>query len=214
MAEPSARPPLLRYPFLWAFLAGIIALTLIRPCLRRVPGPPPVTGRFPESVLVGRDGRPFGRDTMRGEVWIVALLRHGCGEPCDGASRRLREVDETYTALRVGGIRILEVVAGGTVSEERAAVPGAGPARRVVASGGPDVVRDLASTLCAAAEPAPPGCLVIVDAGGNLRGHYPADADGFNEVYNRARHVRDAPTPGAGEGAGGDTRPVEDHDDR
>jgi hypothetical protein len=43
---------------------------------------------------------------------------------------------------------------------------------------------------------APPVRLAIVDGGGNLRGTYAADADGFNEVYNRARHVRDAPRSG------------------
>ena len=204
MPAVDARPPLLRYPFLWAFLLGVIVLTAIRPCLRRVPVPPPVTGRFPEATLVDQDGRPFGRDTMRGAVWVVAFPQEGCGEACDGAARRLREIDETYAALRVGGIRILSVVAQSATLEGRAAGGDAEPSRRVVASGGADVVRDLAAALCGAAAPASPGCLAIVDASGNLRGHYAADADGFNEVYNRAEHVRDAIPPEAGgDGHGG-----------
>jgi hypothetical protein len=196
MADQSARPPLLRYPFLWAFLLGVMVLTLIRPCLRRIPEPPPLTGRFPEGALVDQGGHPFGRDTMRGAVWVVAFLQEGCGEPCDGALRRLREVDEAYAGSRVDGIRLLSVVAGPEGLKGRSASAGAGPSSWVFASGDPAVVLDLATAACGIAEPAPPGCLAIVDAGGNLRGHYAADADGFNEVYNRARHVHDAPPPG------------------
>jgi len=196
MPAPPARPLLLRYPFLWAFLLGAIVLTLIRPCLRRVPEPPPPTGRFPDVALVDQTGRPFGRDTMSGDVWVVAFLREGCGEPCDAALRRLREIGTTYAALHVDRIRLLSVVAASEGVKKRIAAAGADPSRWVFASGGPAAVRVLATAACGAPEPASPGCLAIVDAGGNLRGHYAADADGFNEVYNRARHVRDAPRPG------------------
>lgn len=195
MADARARPPLLRYPFLWAFLVGIIALTLVRPCLRRIPEPPPVTGRFPEATLVDADGGPFDRDRMAGAVWVVAFLAEDCGEPCDLARRHLVELDETYAALRVGGIRMVRVAASDTPPPGGGAEPAAGPPRRVLALGPPEVVRDLGAAVCGAWPPPSPGCLAIVDTAGNLRGHYAADTDGFNEVYNRARHVRDAPAP-------------------
>jgi hypothetical protein len=48
------------------------------------------------------------------------------------------------------------------------------------------------AALLAGAAPPAPLRLAIVDAAGSLRGTYDPGADGFNEVYNRARHVHDA----------------------
>jgi len=38
--------------YLWAFLLGVVVLTLMRPCLRRVPAPPPVRGTLPGFTFV------------------------------------------------------------------------------------------------------------------------------------------------------------------
>ena len=50
----------LRNPYVWGFVIGIVTLTLIRPLLRRIPEPPPVLSQLPDFALEGADGKPFG----------------------------------------------------------------------------------------------------------------------------------------------------------
>ena len=61
----------LRSPYLWGFVIGIVTLTLIRPLLRHIPEPPPVLSELPEFSLVGVDGKPFGSAELRGQVYVV-----------------------------------------------------------------------------------------------------------------------------------------------
>jgi len=203
MGEAGARPALLRYPFLWAFLLGVVVLTLIRPCLRRIPDPPPVTGRFPAVALADALGAAVDPATAGGSVFIVLYLRGSCGEPCATALERLREIHETYAVERVDGIRLLTVVAEegpAPAGPERlrgvAAAVGAASPRWSFVSGDAAALGAVEAAVAGDGAAAPPMRLAIVDRGGNLRGTYAADADGFNEVYNRARHVRDAPSSG------------------
>jgi cytochrome oxidase Cu insertion factor (SCO1/SenC/PrrC family) len=206
MADGGVRGPLLRYPFLWAFLLGVIVLTLVRPCLRRVPAPPPATGRFPAVTLTDAHGTAIAPLGGAGSVRVVLYVRGACDAPCDGALARQRELQETYAAERVQGIDMLTVVAE----------QGADPARPGPAPATPDRLRAMAgaigtaaprwqfvtgdaaalaaveAALLAGAAPPAPLRLAIVDAAGSLRGTYDPGADGFNEVYNRARHVHDA----------------------
>src|SRR5262245_45191964 len=165
MTEQTARAPLLRSPFLWAFLVSIAVITLIRPCLRRVPEPPPVSGRFPDLVLEDRDGQRFDRGTMLGTVWIVALLRDGCGEPCDAAPRRLGDIAGMYSDLQVKGIRLVRVVEG--IAGGGAANAAGGPSNLIEVSGDGGAIRGLTEVLTGAGAPSGPGRLAIVDAGGN-----------------------------------------------
>lgn len=204
MAGAGARSRLLRYPFLWAFLVGVIALTLIRPCLRHIPAPPPATGRFPAVTLTDAAGAAVDPANAGGSVFIVLYLRGACGEPCSKALERLREIQETYGVERVEGIRLLTIVAeegpapaGPGRLQGMAAKLGAVEPRWSFVSGDAAALGAVEAAMADGGAAPPPACLAIVDSGGNLRGTYAADVDGFNEVYNRARHVRDAP-PAAG----------------
>jgi len=209
MADTGKRPLLLRYPFLWAFLLGVIVLTLIRPCLRRIPEPPPVTGRFPAVTLTDAQGEAIDPANTGGSIVIVLYLRGGCGEPCSTALERQREVQETYAVERVAGIRLLTIVAEeGPAPAGRERLQGMAAKLGAVAPGWSFASGDAATLATVEAamgggEAPSPARLAIVDSGGNLRGTYAADADGFNEVYNRARHVRDAPPSAGGARAGG-----------
>ena len=69
-------------PFVWAFLAGIIILTLIRPMLRRGPDPPPVLGQLPEFRLTESRGVPFGTSDLEGQVYVANFFFTRCVSIC------------------------------------------------------------------------------------------------------------------------------------
>jgi cytochrome oxidase Cu insertion factor (SCO1/SenC/PrrC family) len=213
-APARTRSPLLRSPFVWAFLLGIVILTLIRPCLRRVPAAPPVTGRLPGFAFVDFQGRRFGPERLAGAVWIIHFFYRGCGADCAAAMNSLKEIRQTYADLRIEGIRVLSLsVDPGSDTPERlaafAAAERADPARWLVATGEPAELLAFAAAAFGQEAPAgggapagpgdgPPlawlaraGRMLIVDPGGGLRGTYAGDAAGMDEVYNRAQHVRE-----------------------
>jgi len=87
-----------------------------------------------------------------------------------------------YDEERIETVRILSVVAGGEPGDT-------GTPRIVVAGAGPEASAALASAIGTTFPVPAPGRLAIVDRDLNLRGSYAADTSGFDEVYNRARHV-------------------------
>jgi len=208
-ATPSpAGRGLLRFPFLWAFLLGIVVLTLLRPCLRRIPAPPPVQGAFPSVRLIVADGSAIDPASLKGSVWVVSLESVPCLQACAERRARMAELKDALAGFHLGGIRLLslEVDAGRpagpepTLSDTDAAAEPAAetpPPPAPVGPADPDPPLWRAARLDAADLDAFGGLsrlgrLLLVDASGGLRGWYAGDADGFNEVYNRAQHVRDA----------------------
>src|SRR6185503_16344845 len=166
-----------RFPFLWAFLLGIAVLTLVRPCLRRVPEPPPVQGAFPAVDLVGTGSGIIRGSSLHGSVWVLSFEAQPCDSACTERRGRMKELADAFAGFHLGGIRLLSVDVG------------------------PDATADPRPPLWIAARLDQPdlekfggasrlGRLLIVDASGGLRGWYAGDKDGFNEVYNRAQHVR------------------------
>jgi hypothetical protein len=176
----DVRPPgLPRFTFLWAFLVGILLLTLIRPCLRRVPEPPPVQGTFPSLDLIGAGGGIIRGVSLRGSVWVLSFENQPCDAPCRERRGRMQELADAFKDFHLGGIRLLDVDIGPEVSADPA------PPLWLAARIGED-------ELDAFGGAARIGHLLIVDSSGGLRGWYQGDKDGFNEVYNRAQHVRAA----------------------
>lgn len=207
-AAESRPPGLPRYTFLWAFLIGIIVLTLIRPCLRRVPAPPPVQGTFPVVRLIAADGTAIDPVSLKGSVWVVSIESVPCLEACAERRARMLELKDALAGFHLGGIRLLSL-------EVETARP-TDPAPDHMETYEPDPNRPVAAPPpppAGPADPSPPlwlaarldeddleafgglenlGRLLLVDAEGGLRGWYAADQDGFNEIYNRAQHVRGA----------------------
>jgi protein SCO1/2 len=196
--------------YLWAFLLGVVVLTLMRPCLRRVPAPPPVQGSLPGFTFVDDAGRPFGPERLRGAVWIVHFFSIGCGAECAGTLRSLGEIRRAYAELKIDGIRVLSLSVDpqhDTPEALRAfeAAQGEDPGRWVVATGAAADLDAFARRVYGpppSGEPVPAGDtpldavaragrLVLVDPEGGLRGTYASDASGIDEIYNRAQHVRD-----------------------
>jgi cytochrome oxidase Cu insertion factor (SCO1/SenC/PrrC family) len=188
----SVRRPY-RDPFVWAFLAGIALLTAIRPLLRRIPEPPPVTGHLPAVSLVDEAGHRLSPDDLRGRVYIAAPFWLPCAPPCSDVVAGMRQMQEAYRERAVDGVRLLSIVtAPDSVDTGRLAAlateAGATPPRWRFVTGAHE---DLAKLATALTVPPDRGAkpFVIIDREGRLRGSYGADPMGLDEVYNRAQHV-------------------------
>jgi protein SCO1/2 len=196
--------------YLWAFLLGVVVLTLMRPCLRRVPAPPPVQGVLPGFTFLDDAGRPFGPERLRGAVWIVHLFYIGCGADCAGTLQSLGEIRRAYADLGIDGIRVLSLSVDpqhDTPAALRAfeTEQGEDPGRWLLATGATADIEAFAGRIYGpppSGGPVPSGDtpldavarsgrLVLVDPEGGLRGIYASDASGIDEIYNRAQRVRD-----------------------
>ena len=161
-------------------------LTLLRPCLRRVPAPPPVDGALPAIVLVDAEGKRIDAAALAGSVWVIAFEPRPCDTACASRRAHMRELQDALRDFHIRGISLLTAVAGADEGEDlRATARGAGadPALWRFARIAP-------ADLEAVGGAARLGRLLLVDAGGGLRGWYDGGMDGFNEVYNRAQTVR------------------------
>jgi protein SCO1/2 len=201
----SARA-LLRNPYVWGFLIGIVTLTLIRPLLRHVPEPPPVLSQLPEFSLVGIDGKPYGSAELHGQVYIANFFFTSCRSICPTIMKGMARLQDGFAQRNIDGIRLVSI----SVDPEHdtpevlgayAKSLGVDPRRWTLLTGDPEHVRRLVvdgfKTPDVAASPREPGPidiahtgkLVLVDGAGRIRGYYDSDEMGLDEVYNRAQHV-------------------------
>ena len=198
--------PFWRNPYVWGFLIGIVALTAMRPLLRRDPPPPPVLGRLPVFELIDQDGNPFGTNEMAGKVWVVDFIFTRCRTFCPIMSRRMAKLQEGYDLYEVGEVGLLSI----TVDPEYdtpevlagyAETHGADPRRWRFLTGPGDEIYSLVvdgfKLHVARLEPggddlvdiAHSQKLILVDGQGNIRGYYDSDEEGVDEVFHRSRHV-------------------------
>jgi protein SCO1/2 len=201
----SARE-ILRSPWVWAFLIGIVTLTAIRPLLRRVPEPPPVLFQLPEFELSAMDGTPFGSAQLRGQVYIVSFFFTSCRSICPVLMKGMGRLQEGFAAREIRGIRLVSISVDPEhdtpdVLAQYARQIGVDPARWTLLTGDPARVRSLIVDGFKTPDvPAPPGeaepsdiahtgKLVLVDGAGRVRGYYTSDEMGLDEVFNRAQHV-------------------------
>ena len=193
--------------WLWAFLAGgIVLLTAIRPLLRHEPEPPPILGMLPAFSLIDRDGRTFGSEELKGQVYITSFFFSRCPSICPLLMKSMKRLDDAYSERGIAGIRLVSI----TVDPEHddparlrayATEIGADPARWTLLTGDLEAIRRLAfdGFHVPVGEPqalagelldiAHSGKLVLVDGKGAIRGYYDADESGLDEVYNRAQQV-------------------------
>ena len=197
---------LLRNPYLWGFLIGIVTLTAIRPLLRRVPEPPPVLSTLPEFTLTDVDGKPFGSRELAGQVYVANFFFTRCGSICPALMRGVGRLQAGFDERGIDGVRLVSISVdpendSPAVLKEYAAAHGVEPKRWVLLTGDPEKVRALVvdgfkTPMDRVPEGGPTpievahtGKLVLVDAHGRIRGYYDSDEMGLDEVYNRAQHV-------------------------
>jgi protein SCO1/2 len=202
-AEPSRS--VLRNPFVWAFFAGIVLLTLIRPLLRHEPELPPVLSRLPEYRLVAADGRPFGSAELAGQVYVADFIFTRCPSICPELTAAMARLQRRYDEAGVEGVRLVSISVDpdyDTPERLRAygEMHGIDPRRWTLLTGELEQIRGLVmgGFHTPLGEPDPEGNLidiahstrfVLVDGDGGIRGYYDNDADGLDEIYHRSQHI-------------------------
>jgi protein SCO1/2 len=207
------RPPprtgarrLLRNPFLWAGLLGLVTIPILRPFLRRVPAPPAVLGHLPRFALVNQEGKPSGSDGLRGKVWVANFIFTTCRSICPrltGAMKALRQrydresIDVWSVSVTVDPENDTPAVLKGYAQKN-----GADLTRWVFLTGPEKAVRALivggfqtylgqksvqSDNLVDIAHAS---YFVLVDGEGGIRGYYQPDKAGLDELFHRSQHVR------------------------
>ena len=204
-AHEGRRRSLFENPFLWAALAGLVLIPLMRPLLRFEPAPPPVIATLPEFRLADQNGQMFGNAQLGGAVHVVGFVFTRCTTVCPVVTAGLSKLARRLDASNSEGIELLLV----TVDPEHdtpdvlrafAERHALDPARFRLVTGDPTAVRSLVVDgflvgMGKAPEGAGPidiahtGRLALVDGAGGLRGFYDITEEGLDEVYHRARTV-------------------------
>jgi protein SCO1/2 len=196
----------LRNPYVWGFVIGIVTLTLIRPLLRHVPEPPPVLSQLPAFTLVGVDGKPFGSAELRGQVYVANFFFTSCRSICPAIMHGMSRLQDGFAQRNIGGIRLVSISVDPEhdtheVLAEYGKGMGVDPRQWTLLTGDPEQVRRLVveGFKTPVVDPPPGGAgpidiahsgkLVLVDGSGRIRGYYGTDEMGLDEVYNRAQHV-------------------------
>ena len=197
---------LVRSRYLWGLVIGCVAVTLIRPLLRREPAPPPVLRHLPRFALLDPNGATFGSDALRGHVYVANFFSTRCASIGPPLMPGMAKLQERYREIGIDSIRLVSISvdpAYDTPERLRAvqASYGVDPVRWVLLTGGIEEVRSLAEQglqepfgdQAAGGDRACAGAylsaLMLVDAQGALRGVYGTDEAGLDEVFWRSRHV-------------------------
>ncbi len=210
MSEPSAqehapRRGLLKNPFLWAFVIGIVTLTLLRPLLIHRPDPPPVGWQLPEFTLTDQLGEPFGSRDLAGDVYVASFFFTSCPTICPRLMEQVKKLQWGFDEYDVEDVRLISIsVDPETDTPERLAAYAEGlgvdPARWRLLTGDRAEIRRLLeqgfkvamgqrSEDDAMFDIAHSAKLVLVDPQGGHRGYYDTDDEGLDEVFHRSQHV-------------------------
>lgn len=195
-----------RNPYVWGFVIGIVMLTAIRPFLRRIPEPPPVLFQLQEYSLVGMDGKPYGSADLRGQVYVANVFVTSCRSICPAIMKAMARLQDGFEQRNIRGVRLVSISVDPehdtpAVLREYARGMGVDPLRWTLLTGDPEEVRRLVVLGFKTPVVVPPSGgpgpidiahtakLVLVDGSGRIRGYYGSDGLGLDEVYNRAQHV-------------------------
>ena len=80
-----------------SFVLGALAITAVRPLIRRVPDPPPVMFQLPDGyALVDHRGEPFTPETMQGKVWVASFVFTTCPSTCPAVTRAMKDLRDRF----------------------------------------------------------------------------------------------------------------------
>lgn len=201
----SALRRLLRSPFFWAALIGVITMPLIRPFMRHVPDPPPVVGQLPAFSLVDQRGEAFGSAQLKGTVYVASFFSTRCEADCPERFRAMNKLQERYDLNKVPvGLVSFSVDPkhdDPTALRRHAARYGVNSARWTLLTGEQPRIRDVVLGGFRAAmgdrvkvgrdlkDLPGTGRFALVDGQGGVRGFYHSDERGLDEIDHRSLHV-------------------------
>lgn len=96
---PEQKTPLFKNPYLWGFILGAVALTVMRPLSGMMQSAPPPIAKLKPWVLVDQDGQAFGSEQLKGKVWVANFIFTTCPATCPGLTRALKKVEHSFRDL-------------------------------------------------------------------------------------------------------------------
>jgi protein SCO1/2 len=204
-AADSGSQSLLKSPFFWAAIAGLIFIPLMRPLLRREPAPPPVLTQLPSFALTDSEGRAFGKDDLAGQVWVANFFFTRCPSICPLLTRAMAKLEQRYTDegvdVRLLGITVDPEYDTPEVLRQFGEEHGIDPERWLLVGGDLEAVRTLVVDGFLVGMGLPEtqksglvdishyGKFAIIDGDGGVRGYYETDELGLDEIFHRSQHV-------------------------
>ncbi|PKN59430.1 MAG: photosynthetic protein synthase I [Deltaproteobacteria bacterium HGW-Deltaproteobacteria-14] len=94
----SAPRPLLRSPWLWAAVFGVVVLTGLKTCSGKRLVPLDKISAVPAFTLVDQAGRPFGSEDLKGHVWVASFIFTTCSTVCPRLSDANAELQRRFAA--------------------------------------------------------------------------------------------------------------------
>ena len=181
--DPAPSSPVWRSPWLVAFIAGAITITLLRDCTRRVPDAPDSIGAVPSWSIQQVESETISSQALSGHIHILAFGAADCSAVVGTAEERSERIaacgvaTEAAAALQqqiqkkqgVARLVVLDVSTNWLESMELAS----GLARLG------DVTIDNPWDLG----------FILVDSAGQCRGFYGLHEEGQDEILHRSQHV-------------------------
>src|SRR2546430_12503126 len=60
-------------------------------------------GELPAFSLLAEDGKPFGREDLRGRVWIADFVYTSCSDACPRLQAKMKKLQDRLIPLEQGG---------------------------------------------------------------------------------------------------------------
>ncbi len=102
IAPPVTTPPgRLKLAPQWLLFAGLaLAIPLAPLLLTRAAPRLPELGELPAFALTDQLGRPFGRDDLRGKVWVADFVFTSCSDACPRLTQRMKSLQDRLQRVR------------------------------------------------------------------------------------------------------------------
>ena len=203
----EARPaPRLKNPWLWAVVAGLVLIPLMRPFLRFEPAPPPVLLELPSFELTDQSGAAFGSADLAGDVYIANFIFTRCASVCPMLTQSMKLLRKRFDENQVQGIRTIsfsvdpehdtpavldDYARSRGIDQEnwRLLTGDLERVKRIVIEGFKTPIGDTRRLGESLIDIAHTGQFVLVDRLGGVRGYYGVDEAGLDEIFFRSQHV-------------------------
>lgn|GEM_PF-5671152 len=194
---------LLRNPWLWAGLSGLLFVSLARNCTRYVPEPPPVIAPAPSFSLSTLAGASVINKDFAGHPYIAHFVSGECTGDCDVAFAGMKKLQDGFEKGVYGAlpVHLVTFVVGdeGVVEHYREwmETEAVDPKRWTFVTGPESILREMVRALATmgdrTADPVWEFGLVLVDSKGRCRGFYGTDRWEIDRVFHQAKDLSREP---------------------